>query len=147
MLGCQTYDVLIIFFSMVFVIVELFTTKVEVFPRVDIFTISFVWNVTKLFCLDLKRIWRIYSSCLQRRKYSCALWDFIDHQAWRIQPSYVCPIWWWFFPKWLLPYMRWHERGWWCYLIILVSCCTNMPFCNLVVILKVGSQWRWCLQH
>ncbi len=48
----------------------------------------------KLLCLSLKRIWRIYSSyCLQRRKYSCALWDFIDHQAWRIQPSYFSPIW------------------------------------------------------
>lgn len=94
---------------MVSMIVELFTSRVEVFTMVDIFTISFVWSVTKLLCLSLKRIWRIYnSSCLQRHKYSCALWDFIDRQAWRIQPSYFCPIWWWFFSKWLLPYIRWH---------------------------------------
>ncbi len=92
-----------------------------------------------MLCLSLKHIWRIYSSyCLQRWKYSCALWDFIDRQAWRIQPSYFCPIWCWFFSKWLLPYMRWHELGWWCYFFLLVSCCTNLPFCNLVVILKGG---------
>ncbi len=149
MLACQTYDILIIYFFMVFMIVELLTFRVEVFTMVDIFTISFVWSVTKLLCLSLKRIWRIYSSyCLQRQKYSCALWDFIARQAWRIQPSYFCPISWWFFSKWLLPYMRWHELGQWrCYFFLLVLCCTNLPFCNLVVILIVGSQWRWCLQH
>jgi hypothetical protein len=85
MLTCQTYDVLIICFFLVFYDCWFSCNMVEAFKRVDPFVISFVWSVIELLCFNLRCVHRIYSfSCLENRSIHPPHGTIIDCWAWII---------------------------------------------------------------